>query len=295
MEDQSFVHIPVMVDEVIRFLAIKSEAIYVDTTIGEGGHAEAILKVGGKVIGIDQDESALQRAAKRLAPFGKQVKLIHSNFRNLSQVLPEAGVSKIEGILYDLGMSSYQIASPGRGFSFKYDAPLDMRMDPSNSIRAIDLINSLPLNKLIWIISQYGQEHRAKQIAREIIKRRPIYSTFELIEAVITGLPPSSWRAKIHPATRTFQALRIAVNDELNALNDSLNQAIELLDRGGRIVALSYHSLEDRIVKLKFRQLAAQESPLLNIITKKPLLPVREEIQANPRARSAKLRAAEKI
>lgn len=291
----SIIHTPVMLKEVISYLSLKSGSIYVDATIGEGGHAESILETGARVIGIDQDEEVLEKAAKRLARFESQIRFIYGNFRNIKQLLYENGISKVDGILYDIGISSYQLDSKERGFSFKYNAPLDMRMDMRNSVKAVDLVNSLTTDKLIDIIRKYGEERRARQIANQIIRNRPIETTFELVSAITAGMPSFAWRAKIHPATRTFQALRIAVNNELSSLEESLEQAIEVLNKDARLVVISFHSLEDRIVKYKFREFKNQEKPYIEIITKKPLVPDIEEMQINPRARSAKLRAIKKL
>lgn len=291
----SIIHIPVMLKEVISYLSLKSGSIYVDATIGEGGHAEAILETGARVIGIDQDEEVLKRSAKRLARFDSQIRFIYGNFRDIKQLLYENGISKVDGILYDIGISSYQLDSKERGFSFKYNAPLDMRMDMRNPIKAINLVNSLTSNELIDIIRKYGEERRARQIANQIIRNRPIKTTFELVNAITTGMPDFTWRAKIHPATRTFQALRIAVNNELSSLEESLEQAIDVLNKDARLVVISFHSLEDRIVKYKFREFKNQEKPCIEIITKKPLVPDINEMQINPRARSAKLRAIKKL
>lgn len=291
----SIIHIPVMLKEVISYLSLKSGSIYVDATIGEGGHAEAILETGARVIGIDQDEEVLKRSAKRLARFDSQIRFIYGNFRDIKQLLYENGISKVDGILYDIGISSYQLDSKERGFSFKYNAPLDMRMDMRNPIKAINLVNSLTSNELIDIIRKYGEERRARQIVNQIIRNRPIKTTFELVNAITTGMPDFTWRAKIHPATRTFQALRIAVNNELSSLEESLEQAIDVLNKDARLVVISFHSLEDRIVKYKFREFKNQEKPCIEIITKKPLVPDINEMQINPRARSAKLRAIKKL
>lgn len=291
----SIIHTPVMLKEVISYLSLKSGSIYVDATIGEGGHAEAILETGARVIGIDQDEEILKRAAKRLARFDSQIRFIYGNFRDIKQLLYENGISKVDGILYDIGISSYQLDSKERGFSFKYNAPLDMRMDMRNPIKAINLVNSLTSNELIDIIRKYGEERRARQIANQIIRNRPIKTTFELVNAITTGMPSVAWKNKIHPATRTFQALRIAVNNELSSLEESLEQAIDVLNKDARLVVISFHSLEDRIVKYKFREFKNQEKPCIEIITKKPLVPDINEMQINPRARSAKLRAIKKL
>jgi 16S rRNA (cytosine1402-N4)-methyltransferase len=276
------IHIPVLLSEVLEYLRVKPEGIYIDCTLGEGGHAEAILKKGAKVIGIEQDEEILKIAKKRLNKYN--ITFIHDNFKNI------VVDGSVDGILYDLGLSSFHLESKTRGFSFKYDAPLDMRLDLRNKTTAKDLVNQLSQKELAQIILKYGEEHKANKIAKAIIKNRPISTTFELIKAIEHVLPKYK---RIHPATKVFQALRIAVNRELDVLDESLDEALPLLKKGGRMVMISYHSLEDRIIKHKFRRWAEDE--WVKIITKHPIKPTQEEIKANPRARSAKLRVVEKI
>lgn len=277
-------HIPVLLNEVLEYLEVKPGGMYVDCTLGEGGHAEAILKKGAKVIGIDQDKEILEIAKRRLSNY--DITFIYDNFKNIKDI----PVRSVDGILYDLGMSSFHIESKTRGFSFRYDAPLDMRFDLRNKITAKDLVNSLHEDELAQIIIEYGEEPKANKIAKAIVKNRPINTTFELINAIEQVLPRYK---RIHPATKIFQALRIAVNKELKVLEESLDNAILLLKKGGRIVVITYHSLEDRIIKHKFCSWAKDEFG--KIITKHPIRPSHQEIKANPRARSAKLRVIEKI
>lgn len=289
------IHIPVLLNEVLEYLEIKPDGIYVDCTLGEGGHAEAILQKGGKIIGIEQDEEILNLAKTRLNKYKEKIIFVHDNFKSISGYINSltpvsGGQERVDGILYDLGLNSFHFESKTRGFSFRYDAELDMRLDIRNEVKAKDLINFLSTKELAQIILKYGEEHRAKEIANAIVKKRPIMTTFELIriiEPIISGYK------RIHPATKVFQALRIAVNHELEVLDKSLDEAISLLKKGARLLVISYHSLEDRLVKHKFRKWALEE--LVKIITKKPIRPTLQEVKDNPRARSAKLRVMEKI
>jgi len=263
----------------------------VDATVGTGGHAEAILERGAELIGIDRDPLALEVARERLSRFGKRFLLIQDNFRHLVQILRDHGVQEVDGVLFDLGMSSFQLEDPKRGFSFLKEGPLDMRMDPSQDLTAYEIVNRWSERDIARILREYGEERYAGRIARAIVKSRPIETTTQLARIVARCYPPGYHR--IHPATRTFQALRIAVNDELNALREGLLAAIKVLRPGGVVVAISFHSLEDRIVKRTFRQrwIAGE----VEILTKKPLTPTAEEVEKNPRSRSAKLRAARKL
>lgn len=281
-------HEPVMVAEVLRFLEPGPGKTIVDATVGTGGHAEAILEHGADLVGIDRDPYALEIARERLLRFGKRVRLVQGDFRDLEGILAGLGVGMVDGVLFDLGMSSLQLEDPERGFSFLRDGPLDMRMDPSQPLTAHEIVNRWPEREIARILREYGEERYARRIAREIVRSRPIETTTRLAEIVARCYPPG--RRRIHPATRTFQALRIAVNDELSALREGLLGAIRSLRPGGVVVAISFHSLEDRIVKHTFRQrwIAGE----VEILTKKPLVPSDEEIRRNPRARSAKLRAA---
>ncbi|ACX52667.1 S-adenosyl-methyltransferase MraW [Ammonifex degensii KC4] len=284
-----------MVKEVLAYLAVKPGGVYVDCTVGGGGHAAAILAfIGdeGRLIGLDRDPEALSFARKRLGN-DPRVHLVHASFADLAEVLAGLGVRGVDGVLYDLGVSSYQLDRPERGFTYREDAPLDMRFDPSSPVTAADLVNRLEEKELACIIREFGEERWAKRIARFIVRaraRRPILTTGQLVEIIKEAIPASARRRGPHPARRTFQALRIAVNRELEALKASLPQAADCLKPGGRLVVLSYHSLEDRLVKGFFRQYTC-----LRPLTKKPLTPSPEEVKQNPRASSCKLRAAEKI
>ncbi|MGD9841172.1 MAG: 16S rRNA (cytosine(1402)-N(4))-methyltransferase RsmH [Candidatus Bipolaricaulis sp.] len=279
-------HEPVLVAEVVGFLAPAPEALIVDATVGTGGHAEALLARGATVIGIDQDPAALDRARERLRPYTDRVQLLPGNFRDLPALVPP--VPRVDGVLFDLGASSLQFDSPERGFSFLADGPLGMRMDPTAPVTAADLVNRLPEAELARILWEYGEERYARRIARAIVQQRPLHTTTELARLVARLYPPGHHR--IHPATRTFQALRIAVNDELGALEAGLAGAVRLLAPGGVLCVISFHSLEDRIVKHFLRREAL--TGRLEVLTKKPLRPGEDEVGRNPRARSAKLRAA---
>lgn len=284
-------HEPVLLSEVLSLLDPKPGRLICDATVGTGGHAEAILDRGAELVGLDKDPQALELARARLARFGHRVQLLHADFRDLRTALSRLGVKAVHGVLFDLGISSLQLDSPARGFSFREEAPLDMRMDPAQPRTAAELVNRLPEPELARILWEYGEERYARRIARAIVRARdkaPIRTTSELARLVARCYPPG--RHRIHPATRTFQALRIAVNDELSVLEEGLTQAIELLPPGGVVCVISFHSLEDRIVKHLFRERAAKGK--LELLTKKPLRPSAEEVARNPRARSAKLRAA---
>ncbi|HIE47408.1 TPA: 16S rRNA (cytosine(1402)-N(4))-methyltransferase RsmH [Candidatus Bipolaricaulota bacterium] len=284
-------HEPVLVREVVELLSPAPGKLICDATCGTGGHAEAILARGAELVGLDKDPQALALARERLAKFGPRARLLHADFRELREALAPLGITEVHGILFDLGLSSLQLDSPARGFSFREDAPLDMRMDPCQDLTAAELVNRLPEPELARILWEYGEERYARRIARAIVRARdkaPIRTTGELAHLVARCYPPGKHR--IHPATRTFQALRIAVNDELTALREGLAQAVPLLAPGGVVCVISFHSLEDRIVKHLFRARAA--TGRLELLTKKPLRPSAEEVASNPRARSAKLRAA---
>ncbi len=284
-------HEPVLLDEVLSLLSPGPGVLICDATCGTGGHAEAILARGAELVGLDKDPQALEIARGRLARFGARVRLLHADFRELRAALARLGIKEVQGVLFDLGVSSLQLDSPARGFSFREEAPLDMRMDPSQPLTAAELVNRLPEPELARILWEYGEERYARRIAREIVQARdkaPIHTTTELARLVARCYPPG--RHRLHPATRTFQALRIAVNDELAALKEGLAQAVELLSPGGVVCVISFHSLEDRIVKHFFR--ARAKAGRLELLTKKPLRPSPEEVARNPRARSAKLRAA---
>lgn len=283
---------------------------YIDGTVGAGGHSAALLEASapdGRLLGLDQDPNALRVAAERLAPFGERVTLVQANFRMLGDVARAHGFDAVDGILLDLGFSSLQMDDPERGFSFTAEGPLDMRLDPSAAITAADLVNRLPERELANLIFEYGEERQSRRIARAIVAHRPIHTARELGELIAQAVPRRRGE-RIHPATRTFQALRIAVNDELGALEEALPQAVELLKPGGRLAVISFHSLEDRIVKNYFRREATDclcpphilfcecgHRASLAIVTRKPITPTEEEISRNPRARSAKLRVAERL
>jgi len=307
-------HIPVMIREVIASLRCRAGAIYVDCTVGGGGHAEEILRStapDGLLIGIDTDEEALEEAEKRLAPFKKRTVLVKGNFADMDTILTGMNIGKTDGILLDLGVSSHQLDTVSRGFSFTLDAPLDMRMDRGRENSAYDLIQTLPEEELERIIREYGEERMAKRVARSIVENRkvaPIRTTADLAAIVIRAFPHKAGRQKIHPATRTFQALRIAVNDELTGLRRAIAGGMERLGPGGRLCVISFHSLEDRIVKSAFRigekgcicppdlpVCACGRTPTLKVVTRKPIVPCEAEISLNPRSRSAKLRTAERI
>lgn len=309
-----FNHRSVLLDECIEGLAIKPNGIYVDGTAGGGGHSFHIasaLGEGGRLIAIDRDEAAIEAAGKRLAPFGDRVTLVRSNFSEVGNVCAELGIDRIDGILMDLGVSSYQLDTPERGFSYNADAPLDMRMDNRNPIDASVVVNTYSEEKLKEIIYGYGEERFGSRIASEIVKARsvkPIETTGELVDIIKRSMPASAKQGGHHPAKRTFQAIRIEVNGELDAISPAINSAVNLLGSGGRIAIITFHSLEDRLVKQSYASLAegcrcprsfpvcvCGNKPKVKIITKKPILPTETELEENPRSRSAKLRVAEKI
>lgn len=310
----AFHHVSVMPDEVLRFLKPRPGGIYLDGTLGGGGHAQLILQQcspGGILYGIDQDQEALAAAGQRLASFGEACRLIHGNFSNLGHYLNERGCLGLDGFIMDLGVSSHQLDSGLRGFSFQHDAPLDMRMDSSCGIAAADLLNEKTEAELERIIREYGEERWARRIAAFIVKARekaPVETTFQLVDIVKGAVPKAKWEDRIHPATRTFQALRIAVNQELESLESGLRAALDCLKPTGCGVVISFHSLEDRIVKQIFREYATGcicprqlpvcvcgNQPRVRILTGKPLSAHEDETSENPRSRSAKLRAVEKL
>ncbi len=288
-------HIPVMLKEVLSYLEVKPDHWYIDCNLGGGGHTKGILEKGGQVLAIDLDPDAISGAAKNFG-LSKNLILIQDNFSHLSQIPQIPQISPISGVLFDLGVSSHQLETPERGFSFNTDAPLDMRMDPtSSSVTAADLINGLYEKELADLFWKLGEENFSRPIAKKIAEarlRKKIETTNELAQ-IILSVRHRSPSDRTHPATRVFQALRIAVNDELNSLKEALPQALEVLTPGGRIAVISFHSLEDRIVKDFFNDSA--EKGLLKIITKKPIIPTEEEVETNPRSRSGKLRVAEKL
>jgi len=309
-----FYHKPVLLKEVMEGLNLKSDGIYVDCTLGGGGHAYEILKKtapNGVLIGLDQDPEALTAAAEHLSEFSKRSIIVKSNFSKLDAVLEELKIDAVDGMLFDFGVSSYQLDNPERGFSYNYDAPLDMRMNPENTNTAERLINTLSPSELADIIRVYGEEKWAKRIATFIAKerlKRPISTTFELVEIIKKAIPAAARRTGHHPAKRTFQAIRIAVNDELGAIRNALKQAVGLLKPEGRLCVITFHSLEDRIVKEFFKEMSSscechtdlpvcmcKKEQKLKIIAKKPIRPSKKELSENPRSRSAKLRIAERL
>ncbi len=289
-------HYPVMVSEVLDGLSLRPGGVYVDATLGLGGHTEAIMSRCPEVqmvLGLDCDTEALEQAKSRLTPFGDRVRFIHSNFIHLHDVLLSNKIGQVDGILMDLGISSFHLENSRRGFSFSRDEPLDMRMDPSGAVTAAGMVNKLPVERLAELIHTYGEERWAKRIAKRISDRReaaPILTSTELAKVVANSIPRKYHPHRIHPATRTFQALRIAVNRELDNLKEALDSFPSCLRLGGRLCIISFHSLEDRLVKTAFR-----EDSRLKPLTKKPLVPGPEEMHSNPRARSAKLRIAQCI
>ena len=308
-----FIHKSVLLDECIDSLNIKPEGIYVDGTLGGAGHSLEIVKRldGGKLVAFDQDMDAIENAKIKLADYMDRVILIHSNFENLGEKLDENGITGIDGLLLDLGVSSYQLDTPERGFSYMHDAPLDMRMDKSLTESAWDIINRYSEAELSDIIRNYGEENWHARIAAFIVERRsekPIETTFELVDIIKAAVPRKARDENLHPAKRTFQAIRIAVNRELDVIEKVIREATEKMNRGGVIAIITFHSLEDRIVKNVFRDLSAgcicpPEFPVctcntaakLKLLTKKPIISSKEELEENPRARSAKLRCAVRL
>ena len=305
-----FKHVTVLKNEMIDGV-FRGNGIYVDLTLGGGGHSAEILKRGGFVVGIDRDEDALRAAEKRLSAISGNFKLVKSNFSDLKAVLQNLGVKKADGIMADLGVSSYQLDTAERGFSYMHDAPLDMRMDKSAGLSAFDVVNGYSAKELERVIKNYGEERWAKRIAEFIVNTREnkkIETTGELVSVIKAAVPKGARQDGPHPAKRTFQALRIEVNGELTVLEQTVRDAADVLAEGARMGIIAFHSLEDRIVKNTFRQLESGctcppefpvcvcgGKPKIRIITRKPLLPSEEEISENPRARSAKLRIAEGV
>jgi len=313
MSSGEFHHVSVLLDECIAGLNIKPDGIYVDGTLGGAGHSSRIaaLLTTGRHIGIDRDPIALEAAAKRLEPYKDRVTLVHSNFSEIAKVLSQLGISGVDGILLDLGVSSPQLDDGERGFSYMVDAPLDMRMDSGDARDAGFIVNSYSCEELKKILYEYGEERYAPQIAAAICRRReekPISTTLELVDIIRSAMPASALREKQHPAKRSFQAIRIAVNDELNSVAKVMEDAIPLLNPGGRLAVITFHSLEDRIVKNAMASAAkgctcppsfpvcvCGKKPQVKIITRKPIVSSEEELERNPRARSAKLRICEKL
>lgn len=312
-DNLNFEHIPVLLDEVIEGLKIKENGIYVDGTLGGAGHSKQIVKKlkDGKLIGIDQDLNAIKKAEAELAPFQDRVTIVHDNFINLVAVLDRLDIEEIDGVLLDLGVSSHQLDEGERGFSYQTDATLDMRMDRTQDISAWDVVNRYDERELERILWDYGEEKWAKRIAQFIVNERklsPIDTTFELVTVIKKAIPKGARQTGHHPAKKTFQAIRIEVNRELEILKEAIIKANSRLKKGGRICIITFHSLEDRIVKETFRELnkdciCPKEFPVcmcdkkreLKIVTRKPILPSKEEIENNPRSRSSKLRIGEKV
>jgi 16S rRNA (cytosine1402-N4)-methyltransferase len=306
-------HISVLLDECIQYLNIRPEGVYVDGTLGLGGHSEAIASrlTTGKLISIDRDDRALAFAAERLAPYGERVQLVKGNFGDVKSLLDSVGVASVDGMMFDLGVSSPQLDNPERGFSYMQDAPLDMRMDERAPLTAREVVNTWSEEELRSILWRYGEERYAGRIAAAIVARRekePLETTLELVNVIRQAMPAAALREKQHPAKRSFQAIRIAVNDELGSLERMLTDAPGLLKPGGRLLVISFHSLEDRIVKefVKSQEdgcTCPKDFPVcvcgfqqtLRSVTRKSVSPSREEIEQNPRARSARLRIAEKV
>lgn len=309
-----FHHVSVLLDECIDNLNIKPDGVYVDCTMGGAGHSKEIVKrlsKDGLFIGFDQDINAINTAKERLSEYSDRVKFVHSNFQNLKNELEKIGVYKVDGVLADLGVSSHQLDEADRGFSYMQDAPLDMRMDIRCSFSAYDVVNTYSEAELSKIIKDYGEDNWAKRIAKfivEVRKEKNIETTGELVEIIKKAIPKKARIDGPHPAKRTFQAIRIEVNNELGVITEMIDDAASIMNEGGRICIITFHSLEDRIVKNAFRDLATDcicpphipicqcdKEALVKVITRKPILPTDKEIEENPRSRSAKLRVAERI
>jgi 16S rRNA (cytosine1402-N4)-methyltransferase len=294
-------HIPVMSKEVLFWLIQEGGRTYLDCTVGYSGHAEKILEASGpnsRLIGLDRDAVAIAASREKLSRFGDRVLLFHGHFVDLKRHLTVSGIGQVDGILFDLGVSSPQLEEPARGFSFQGDGPLDMRMDQSMSRTAADLLNQWPEAQLADAIFQFGEERFSRRIARAIVRareRHPLATTRELVSVIEDAVPANYRHGRLHCATRTFQAIRIAVNQELDCLEPALRDAVDVLSPGGRLCVISFHSLEDRIVKHTLRALSSKDDPALVVLTKKPQVPAREESDRNPRSRSAKLRAAQRV
>lgn len=310
---EQFTHRPVLLDECIEALNIQPDGVYLDGTLGRAGHSREIVKrlTTGRLICVDRDDAALEAAKDRLADWMDKVTLVHSNFDQVDSILTELGLPGIDGMLFDLGVSSPQLDDGSRGFSYMADAPLDMRMDRSEGLTAADVVNSWTQEELRRILFQYGEERCAPQIAGAIVRRReekPIETTLELVEVIKSAMPAKALREKQHPAKRSFQAIRIAVNDELASVDRMLRGAVPRLNKGGRLAVITFHSLEDRIVKTGMAEFAkgctcppdfpvcvCGKTPDVKLVSRKPILPTEREVEENPRARSAKLRVCEKL
>lgn len=310
---ETFTHRPVLLDECIQALAIRPEGIYLDGTLGRAGHSREIARrlTSGRLICVDRDQAALDAAQERLAPWMDRVTLVHSNFDQLNGILDELALDGVDGMLFDLGVSSPQLDDGSRGFSYMADAPLDMRMDRDQGLSAADVVNGWSQEELRRILTQYGEERYAASIAAAIVRRRadkPIETTLELVDVIRSGMPARALKEKQHPAKRSFQAIRIAVNDELASVDRMVQSAVPRLNRGGRLAVITFHSLEDRIVKTglaafsrgctcppDFPVCVCGKTPDVRLVSRKPILPSEQEVAENPRARSAKLRVAEKL
>ena len=310
---KEFHHISVLLEECLEGLDIKPEGIYVDGTLGGAGHSSQIVKrlTTGRLVGIDRDPVALKASGKRLEPYQDRVTLVHANFCEMAQVMQELGIPGVDGILLDLGVSSPQLDDGERGFSYMADAPLDMRMNSEDTLTAYEVVNTWSQDELKRILFDYGEERYAPRIASAICRRReekPIETTLELVDVIRSAMPPQALREKQHPAKRSFQAIRIAVNDELGSVETAMRDAIPLLNPGGRLAVITFHSLEDRIVKNAMAEAAkgctcppnfpvcvCGKKPLVKLISRKPVVATEEELEVNPRSRSAKLRVCEKL
>lgn len=309
-----FQHKSVLLQECIDALNIRPDGIYLDGTLGGAGHSSQIarrLMEGGRLIGVDRDRTALAAAKERLAPYADRVTLVHSNFAEIDAILDSLGIPAVDGMLFDLGVSSPQLDDASRGFSYMADAPLDMRMDKDDALTAGEVVNTWPQGELRRILYDYGEERYAPQIASAICRKReqkPIATTLELVDVIRSAMPPAALREKQHPAKRSFQAIRIAVNDELGAVEKVMRDAVPCLNPGGRLAVITFHSLEDRIVKNAMAEAArgctcppnfpvcvCGKKPKVRIVTRKPIVSGDEELEVNPRARSAKLRICEKL
>ncbi len=309
----AFSHSPVLLEESITGLSVRPDGIYLDGTLGGAGHSFEIARrlTSGRLIGIDRDTAALDAAKVRLAPFADRVTLVHGNFSDLGQIVSDLGIAALDGMLFDLGVSSPQLDDAERGFSYMADAPLDMRMDRDQRLTAYDVVNTWPREELRRILYEYGEERYAPQIAAAIDRgrqKKPIETTLELADLIRSAMPPQALREKQHPARRSFQAIRIAVNDELESVRTMMDAAIPLLKPGGRLAVITFHSLEDRIVKTAMNTAAkgctcppdfpvcvCGKTPQVKVITRKPVVSAQSELDENPRARSAKLRICEKL
>lgn len=309
-----FTHYSVLLEECLEGLDIKPDGVYLDGTLGRAGHSRRIverLTDGGRLICVDRDQAALDAAQQRLAQWMDRVTLVHSNFAEIDAILDELGLEQIDGMLFDLGVSSPQLDDSSRGFSYMADAPLDMRMDRSEGLTAADVVNTWSQDELRRILLQYGEERYAGLIAAAIVRRRadkPVETTLELVEIIKSAMPGKALKEKQHPAKRSFQAIRIAVNDELTAVDKMIRAAVPRLKKGGRLAVITFHSLEDRIVKTGLAEFAkgctcppdfpvcvCGKTPDIRLVNKKPILPGEQELEENPRSRSAKLRVAEKL